>query len=105
MRRPDLQPHRPRRTPAAATVTADNSGQLLVDGIARNYRDPDSPGLDTHPWWAEYLVDYDTNINDLDEFHSFDVNAGIKGLDSWGNDYLAGGADNDLSSARWATTR
>src|SRR4029453_11554088 len=65
-------------------VTADNSGQLLVDGGPKNFRDPDSPGLDQYPWWAEYLVKYDPNINDLDEFHSFDVNAGIKGLNSWG---------------------
>src|SRR4029453_11161186 len=77
-------------------VTADNSGQLLVDGGAKNFRDPDSPGLDQHPWWAEDPVKSHPNINDLDEFHSFDVNAGIKGLNSWGNDYLAGGADNDL---------
>ena len=48
------------------------------------------------PWWAEYPVDFDPNLDDLDEFHSFDVNAGIKGADSWGNDYLAGGAHNDL---------
>ncbi len=78
-------------------VTADNSGQLLVTGAARDYRDPDSPnGIDHHPWWAEYQVKFDPNAADDDEFHTFDVHAGIKGADSWGNDYLAGGAHHDL---------
>ncbi len=85
-------------------VTADNSGQLLVDDIARNYRDPDSPGLDAHPWWAEYLVIYDPDTTDADHFHSFDVqlsvddpsNPAAKGLGSFGNDYIAGGSEHDL---------
>ncbi|HZI44291.1 MAG TPA: calcium-binding protein, partial [Ilumatobacter sp.] len=78
-------------------VTADNSGQLLVNGVWRNYRDPDSPGVvDSHPWWAEYLVFFDLDVTDDDEFHTFDVDSGIKGADSWGNDYLAGGAHHDL---------
>ncbi len=85
-------------------VTADNSGLLLVDGTPRNFRDPDSPGIDAFPWWAEYVVRFDPNLADLDEFHSFDVqlsvddpsNPNAKGLNSFGNDYIAGGAHNDL---------
>ena len=66
------------RTPArSATRSAqDNSGQLLVNGVWQSYRDPDSPGLDTHPWWAEYLVDFDDE--DLShQFHSFDVQLSV----------------------------
>src|SRR6185312_13436739 len=47
--------------------TITDSGQLLVDGVARNYRDPDSPGIDTAPWWAEYAV----NFSDGDTTHHF----------------------------------
>jgi hypothetical protein len=67
-----------------ATPTADTSGQLLVDGVARDYRDPDGA-----PWWAEYRIDY----ADL-HTHAFDK--GTTGVGSFGNDYLAGGAKHDL---------
>ena len=40
-------------------VGTDTSGLLLVNGVWQSYRDPDSPGIDTHPWWSEYLVDFD----------------------------------------------
>lgn len=88
----------------AGAFGGDNSGQLLVDGVWRNYRDPDSPGLDAFPWWAEYRVDYDYDTTDDDEFHTFDVQRSVtdpshpdaKGLGSFGNDYLAGGAGNDM---------
>ena len=45
--------------------TADDSGVLLADGIARDFRDPD-----TAPWWAEYTVDYAS-------LHNFDIEDGL----------------------------
>ncbi|GGO80245.1 hypothetical protein GCM10011348_16530 [Marinobacterium nitratireducens] len=60
-----------------------NSGRLLTDGIARNYRDPNGP-----QWWAEYEIDYAV-------YHTFAINDGLAGVGSFGNDYLAGGAGND----------
>ena len=100
-----LQPHATGRTPATAACPAgsDTSGMLLVNGVWQSYRDPDSPGLDTHPWWAEYRVDFDDD--DLSrQFHSFDVqlsvddplNVNAKGAGSFGNDYLAGSQAHDL---------
>jgi len=89
-------------------VGSDNSGQLLVNGVWQNYRDPDSgnlPGdIDLAPWWSEYLVNFDDDFSDEDEFHSFDVQLSVtdpadpnaKGLGSFGNDYLAGGQGHDL---------
>jgi Ca2+-binding RTX toxin-like protein len=86
-------------TPAGS----DTSGMLLVNGVWLPYRDPDSPGLDAWPWWAEYLVDFDDE--DLShQFHGFDVqlsaddptNPNARGAGSFGNDYLAGGAAHDL---------
>ncbi|HET9217470.1 MAG TPA: Calx-beta domain-containing protein, partial [Terriglobia bacterium] len=67
-----------------AGVNADNSGQLLTDGTARKFRDPDGA-----PWWAEYTVDYA-------ELHTFAFDEGLDGVGSFGNDYLAGGQNNDL---------
>ncbi len=61
----------------------DNSGQLLVDGTPRPYRDPDGA-----PWWAEYDV---ANL-----YHDFDADLGTKWAATFGNDYLAGGEGNDL---------
>ena len=84
-------------------VGTDTSGLLLVNGTWKPYRDPDSPGIDVHPWWAEYLVDFDDD--DLSrQFHSFDVqlsidqpaNIAAKGAGSFGNDYLAGSQSHDL---------
>ena len=66
----------PRRAPTA-------SGALLVNGIAQPYRDP----IDT-PWWAEYDV---TQL-----YHDFASDDGLKWAGSFGNDYLAGGADSDV---------
>ena len=85
--------------PAAAgvpTPNADNSGELLVDGYWRDYRDPDSPGIDPYPWWAEYLVVFDQDTNDEEEFHTFAVDDGTKGAGSFGNDHIAGGEVHDL---------
>jgi len=59
------------------------SGVLLTDDIARNYRDPSGP-----QWWAEYKIDYK-------ELHTFDMDSGNVGVGSFGNDYIAGGADHD----------
>src|SRR5262249_16826027 len=49
------------------TPNADTSGQLLTDGTARNYRDPDGA-----PWWAEYTVDYAA-------LHTFAFDQGTEG--------------------------
>jgi hypothetical protein len=65
-------------------VTGDNSGQLLVDGTPRDYRDPDSA-----PWWSEYTIDYTA-------LHDFDVEDEIHSAGTWGHDYLAGGAQHDM---------
>jgi hypothetical protein len=62
----------------------DASGQLLNDGMARTYRDPDGA-----PWWAEYTIDYAA-------LHTFAFDQGTAGVGSFGNDYLAGGAQHDL---------
>jgi len=67
----------------APVPTENDSGVLLVDGIAKPYRDTDGA-----PWWAEYDV---TNL-----FHDFASDAGTKWAATWGNDYLAGGEANDL---------
>src|SRR5207245_406718 len=60
------------------TFGYDNSGQLLVDGIARNYRSADQ----NVPWWAEYAV---TNL-----YQNFSMDSGTTGIGSFGNDYIAG---------------
>ena len=56
---------------------------LLVDGVARAYRDPH--GI---PPWAGLAIE---NL-----FHSFAIEAGLSHVGTWGNDYLAGGADDDM---------
>ncbi|OWK21138.1 hypothetical protein AJ88_20780 [Mesorhizobium amorphae CCBAU 01583] len=65
------------------TVNADNSGLLLVDSIARRYRDPDGA-----PWWSEYSVDYAA-------LHTFAFDEGTVGVGSFGNDYIAGSEGHD----------
>ncbi|HYC45994.1 MAG TPA: hypothetical protein VED01_10995 [Burkholderiales bacterium] len=65
-------------------ATANGSGQLLVDGVARNYRDPDGA-----PWWAEYTVDYAA-------LHNYSFDLGHTGAGSFGNDYVAGSEKHDL---------
>ncbi|HEY3003263.1 MAG TPA: hypothetical protein VGJ44_13020, partial [Kribbellaceae bacterium] len=67
-----------------STLGYDNSGQLLVDGTARNYRSPDA----NVPWWAEYAV---TNL-----YQNTSMDSGLTGIGSFGNDYIAGGANNDV---------
>ncbi|HEV8251466.1 MAG TPA: Calx-beta domain-containing protein, partial [Gaiellaceae bacterium] len=76
-------------------VNQDNSGALLVDGIWRNYRDPDSPGLDAFPWWAEYSVNY-SDGDATHHFHDFEADLGHAGAGSFGNDYIAGSEANDM---------
>ena len=81
-------------------VGQDTSGVLLVNGVPQSFRDPDSGAgagnIDTAPWWAEYLVAFDDDFADADQFHTFAVDRGTAGARSFGNDYLAGGANNDL---------
>jgi len=68
-----------------AALGYDNSGQLLTDGVtAHDYRSPDA----SVPWWAEYQV---TNL-----YQTFSMDSGLSGVGSFGNDYIAGGAHNDL---------
>ncbi|HSO02245.1 MAG TPA: hypothetical protein VLS46_06935, partial [Gaiellaceae bacterium] len=66
------------------SVNADNSGELLVNRIPKDYRDPDGA-----PWWAEYTVDFAS-------LHTFAVERGDHSAGTFGNDYLAGGAQHDL---------
>ena len=68
----------------APVPNADTSGELLVDGVARMYRDPDGA-----PWWAEYVVDYA-------DLHTVKFDRAMAGVGSFGNDYLAGSENHDL---------
>ena len=81
-------------------VGEDTAGVLLVNGVWQPYRDPDSGtgagNIDAAPWWAEYLVAFDDDFADADQFHTFAVDRGTAGAGSFGNDYLAGGAANDM---------
>jgi len=76
---------------------ADQSGVLLTDGTARDFRDPDSGigGIDAFPWWAEYGVEY-SDGDVTNHFHDFTADSGLAGAGSFGNDYIAGGESNDL---------
>jgi Calx-beta domain/RTX calcium-binding nonapeptide repeat (4 copies) len=76
-------------------VGTDNSGQLLTNGVWQDFRDPDSPGLDAYPWWAEYAVEYSDGDPTL-HFHDFASDRGFAGAGSFGNDYIAGSEGNDL---------
>jgi len=67
----------------APVPTGEASGELLVDGIPRDYRDPDGA-----PWWSEYSVDYST-------LHVFEMDEGNAGVGSFGNDYIAGSEGHD----------
>ena len=62
---------------AGDPINGENSGRLLTDGVARNYRDPDGA-----PWWAEYTVNFAT-------LHTFAFDQGTQGVGSFGIDYLA----------------
>jgi Ca2+-binding RTX toxin-like protein len=56
-------------------------GASLVDGVPRDYRDPDG----AVPSWAQYAV--------VNLFHSFAIQAGTE--DGFGDDYIAGGQNDD----------
>ena len=71
------------RSDLAPSPSADASGVLQIDGTARNYRDPDGV-----PYWAEYVIE---NL-----FHSAAIEAGMVGAGTFGDDYLAGGPQNDV---------
>ena len=63
--------------------TYDNSGQLLILGVAQNHLD--RSGQPT--FWREY------EIKDL--FHSFAIAASHDWVNTFGDDYLAGGGNDD----------
>ncbi len=68
------------------SALAEMDGQLLVDGIWRDYRDADGGA----PQWALYLI---TNL-----WHTAAIEAGndpVAGPNSFGDDYIAGGAGDD----------
>ena len=70
-----------------ASPNADNSGQLLIDSVWRNYRDTNT----VVPWWTFFRI---TNL-----WHTFTIEAGrdkLAGPASFGDDYIAGGADDDV---------
>ncbi|MEE8523500.1 MAG: hypothetical protein V3T72_06180, partial [Thermoanaerobaculia bacterium] len=66
--------------------SADEAGEVLVDGVARPYRSL----AGTIPAWAEYQI--------INLFHSFAIedDTAFPGTASFGDDYIAGGADNDM---------
>ncbi len=66
--------------------SGNDAGEVLVDGIARDFRNPDG----SIPAWAEY------QIQEL--YHSAAIEAGdVPALvGSFGNDYIAGGAGHDV---------
>ncbi|WP_294608493.1 hypothetical protein [uncultured Roseovarius sp.] len=75
-------------SPGVFEITEDGSGVLMVtleggERVARDYRDPNGPG-----WWNEYSIDYSM-------FHTFDINDGLAGVGTFGNDFIAGGGGHD----------
>ena len=62
-------------------VHGDNSGEALVQGVPRDYRD--TGGV---PDWAEYAI--------VDLFHSAAIEASA--TNSFGDDYIAGGPNDDV---------
>ena len=62
-------------------------GQVLIDASARVYRNLND--LDGAPWWAGYAI--------TDLYHSAAIEAGLVPalVDSFGDDYIAGGAGHD----------
>jgi len=74
------------RSDLAPFPNGDASGQLLTDGTARSYRDPDGA-----PDWAAYVI--------LELWHTHLIEAGldpVAGPNSFGADYIAGGAGHDM---------
>jgi Ca2+-binding RTX toxin-like protein len=64
--------------------SGNDSGQVLVDGIALSYRNPDG-GV---PAWAEYTI--------ADLHHSDVIETMGAAVGGFGNDYIAGGAGHDM---------
>ncbi len=75
-------------TPAEfGELNGSNVGEVLVDGVSRDIRHQDGTLVAA---WNEYEI--------VELYHSFDIEAGmVPGLeDSFGDDYIAGGADHDV---------
>ncbi|MDH4109610.1 MAG: hypothetical protein OEW35_14975, partial [Gammaproteobacteria bacterium] len=68
----------------AAAPSGNDAGGVLVDGIARNYRNPDG----SVPAWANYEI--------LDLHHSDAIATLGSSNGGFGNDYIAGGAGHDM---------
>ncbi|MEX2645398.1 MAG: choice-of-anchor D domain-containing protein [Gaiellaceae bacterium] len=66
-------------------VDGDNSGAALIQNLAQNYRDTGAA-----PTWAEYVI--------VNLFHSAAIEASA--TNSFGNDYIAGGANDDVIFAQ-----
>jgi Ca2+-binding RTX toxin-like protein len=66
-------------------TSGDGAGELLVDGEARAYRNPDGSA----PIWAEWEI--------VELYHTLAIQEGLvpELLGSFGDDYLAGGAGDD----------
>jgi Ca2+-binding RTX toxin-like protein len=73
----------------AYPASGDDAGQVLVDGVARDYRTVDADGNELQlPSWAEWV------IVDLD--HSQSIEDNPLADNRYGNDYIAGGNANDV---------
>jgi len=73
----------------AYPVFGDDAGQVLVDGVARDYRTVDADGNELPlPIWAEW------EIVDLD--HSQSIVADPGAANRYGDDYIAGGNASDM---------
>src|SRR5439155_26603728 len=66
-----------------STAASNSAGADQVDGLARNYRDPNGSYA---PSWANWQIQ---NL-----FHTLAIQAAND--NSFGNDYIAGGAGNDV---------
>lgn len=75
------------RSDLNASVGGDTSGSVLVDGIARDYR---NQGVDPVAAWNEYQI--------INLYHSQTIADGLEaGLEtSFGADYIAGGIEHDV---------
>ena len=68
----------------ATAPSGNDAGEVLVDGIARDFRNSDGSA----PVWAEYQVE---NL-----YHSADIEELGAETGGFGDDYIAGGADDDM---------
>ncbi len=72
----------------APVPLADQSGQALVDGIWRDWRNQGGGA----PQWAAFEI--------VELYHSDDIATGLSLAGSFGDDYIAGGAANDMIFAQ-----